>query len=147
LYSKFKKQAKEKGVQILANQSQYKGERYFKLINDILAPPWYTLIPKLTRPIITLISRIRSHHTATLGHLWEKNIVSAPDCPCGHPFQDLNHIFLEFPNHRESSERFITSICLIDPLSELNIPRLAFSSNIKILHEIFNFAIRENLNL
>lgn len=148
LYSKFKKLAKEKAAHIFLNQSQIKGARYFKLIDKILSPPWYnSTIPKLTRPVITLISRIRSFHTATHGHLWEKNIVPAPDCPCGHPFQDPNHLFFECPNYRESSKKFVTSVSLIDPLIELDIPKLVFSNNIRIYHKLYSFVTQEKLNL
>ena len=79
IYSKFKKSANMEATDILYMQSTYKGSRYLKLKDKILSPPWFVnLSSSLPRPIIVLISRIRSHHVATNVHLWGKKIVDSP---------------------------------------------------------------------
>ncbi|KMQ90424.1 pol-like protein [Lasius niger] len=94
LYSRFKKIAKEKAIEILQSESLIKSSRYFEIIDSPLSPPWYNTNKEgLTRPVISLISRLRAQHAVINAHLWEKNIISSSACSCGHAFQDLNHIF------------------------------------------------------
>ncbi|XP_029679315.1 uncharacterized protein LOC115245236 [Formica exsecta] len=97
LYSKFKALSKSRASQTILAESRYKGTRYFNHVRDVLAPPWYSnkknIKEDLPRPFITFISRLRSHHTSTKDHLFKKNITDSSECSCGHPSQDMNHVF------------------------------------------------------
>ncbi|KAM0727237.1 hypothetical protein ACS0PU_006569 [Formica fusca] len=152
IYSKFKKLAKDKATQTLRRQSQYKGSRYFNLKleygDSILSTPWYKNFKgSLPRSVITLISRIRSHHTATGKHLLDKNILTSSECSCGHACQNLNHIFFQCPSLADESSALISSIKRTDPLISIDIPSIAFSNNPKLYKLLHSFVKGLNLNI
>lgn len=140
LYSKFKKSAKEKVINTLLTESLYKGLRYFQKIETFLSPPWYSKINKrFTRPVITMISRLKTHHAAVNSHLWEKNIISSPVCSCGNPNQDLNHLFFHCPTLYNFSNILITFLLRTNPTITLDIPTIAFSNCTKAFKAIYFF--------
>lgn len=147
IYSKFKTDTRQIASDILHSESLHKGARYFNHIDTILSIPWYIKFKgSLPRPIITLVSRLRIQHTATGGHLWEKNIIDSPRCSCGHHFQDLNHTFFHCKNDQELSDELISSILRATPGSVLDIPTLAFSNNPNIYKSLYSFVTKANLN-
>ncbi|KMQ94514.1 hypothetical protein RF55_5333 [Lasius niger] len=69
--------AVDKAKDSLRSESLFKGARYFAKISHPLLKPWYLDTgEELTRPVISMISRIRTYHVALHSHLCEKNIVS-----------------------------------------------------------------------
>lgn len=148
LYSKLKKITNNNAIDILVSESQYKGARYFNLIERVLETPWYKKIPKhIGRNVICLISRIRTYHTAINAHLWDKNIVASSNCPCGHHSQNLNHLFFECPRYSAHSDWLIAILMSSTQIRELDVPRLAFSSDIGIYELLHDFVIRTGLRI
>lgn len=148
LYSRFKNLSKTRASQILRTESLLKGTRYFKHIHDILSPPWYTdkkIEKNIPRSTITLKSRLRTNHTGTMGHLWEKNITASSECPCEHSFQDLNHVFFSCPNTQDNSNRFISGLKRINPNITLDTQTLAFTKDTRIYRLLSNFIKDSNL--
>ncbi|XP_070166990.1 uncharacterized protein [Polyergus mexicanus] len=151
LYSKFKALSKSRASQTILAESHYKGTRYFNHVRDVLAPPWYSnrknIKEDLPRLIITFISRLRSHHTSTKDHLFNKNITESSECSCGHPSQDMNHVFFHCPNSQDDSNLLITQLHGITPDIALDIPTLAFTNDTRIFRALHNFSIRNKLHI
>lgn len=148
LYSKFKNISLKRSIDILKRESTFKGSRYFNHKDSILSPPWFQQTKEsLSRPIISLISRIRSYHTCAHSHLFDKDILTSSVCPCGHTNQDLNHIFFSCPKFTNLSDNLISSIYRIQPGIDLDIPILAFSNNLKIYKLLHNFVSQAEINI
>lgn len=58
----------------------------------------------ISRLLISFISRIRIFHFCAKTHLTDKDIISSPDCECGHESQDLDHIFFNYPIYKEAAD-------------------------------------------
>ncbi|XP_070162306.1 uncharacterized protein [Polyergus mexicanus] len=150
LYSRFKSLSKDRAIRVIQAESFIKGTKYFAHKPDILSPPWYTnrkIKEILPRSVITLVSRLRSNHTATMGHLWRKNITDSSECQCGHSFQDLNHTFFGCRDTSDSSNLLISGLKKIDPNITLDVQTLAFTSDTRVHHLLHNFVRRNNISI
>ncbi|XP_070157981.1 uncharacterized protein [Polyergus mexicanus] len=125
LYFCCKKDAKSDATNIIKSEAENKGSRYFNKSDTKLAPPWYEATgERLPRPLIVLVSRLRSFYVCVDTHLSDKNIISDPACSCGHGNQTINHVFFDCPLLSEHTETLISDLYRADPLVNLDIPSI-----------------------
>lgn len=75
-----------------------KGEIYFQSVDHFKNNNQWFNKTNWPRKLITLSNRIKSHHTLLHSHLFEKNIIMSPNCDCGEPFMDLEHVVWDCEN-------------------------------------------------
>jgi len=106
-HTDFYSMAREKYYNTVENylraQSELRGAQYFGLYPAFSKRPWFDRL-NLSRRKITTICRIRSNHYNLNYSLHRCGIVRRPDCPCGSPRQDIQHILWICPllNHHRT---------------------------------------------
>lgn len=141
---KLKENLKNDSIEILREQSNFKGKIYFNHKDKILDKPWFRS-NKSDRKIICFISRIRSGHTCSAAHLTDKNIKNDRSCECGTPVQNLNHMFFECKKYYDQTSNLLVDIFEAYPEMTKDVVKLAFSNNWKVYNLLFNFAVKNNL--
>ncbi|XP_020297733.1 uncharacterized protein LOC109862184 [Pseudomyrmex gracilis] len=113
LFPTLRREALDMAKRQLQEEATSKETAYFQKKPVPLGKPWFVKVKKkkvLPRPLITLVSRIRSHHTAVNLHLKRKGIVASSECPCGHPVQDVNHVFFQCPMYKDHSDKLVIDL-------------------------------------
>lgn len=83
--------------------------RYFNRVREKYGKPWFNRYTNLTRKFIVLINRLRSDHTRLNNHLFRKNIINDPNCPCGTNIQTTDHVFFECSLYIREIELFMNT--------------------------------------
>ncbi|XP_020296074.1 uncharacterized protein LOC109861009 [Pseudomyrmex gracilis] len=132
----------------LLSLSRHKGGRYFKYVPEPLGKPWYSKTKKgkfLPRQLISLVSRIRTYHTAVNSHLFEKNIVDSASCQCGQPEQNINHVFFHCPCNKEHSDRLLIDLYHNGFSPPYSVEKVAFSDNVSAMFALLKFVNTTNI--
>lgn len=90
--------------------AEFTGYRYFNKVKEKCGYVWFRRYKELGRQTISLVCRLRSFHVRTNQHLFDKNIIAEPACPCGCPSQDIEHVFFHCPLHTEESSKLIIDL-------------------------------------
>lgn len=88
----------------LDDSFRLKGIKYAKHFYTNGKKPWFDK-PGFRREQIVLINRIRSDHYNLNQSLHRKGYINSKSCPCGDPYQDVNHIIYNCPLTKEKSEK------------------------------------------
>ncbi|EFN73572.1 hypothetical protein EAG_08495, partial [Camponotus floridanus] len=96
LYSLVKEKYFSDIEKYLLAQSEIRGAQYFSLYPPFARKPWFAGLD-LSRAEITTICRIRSNHYNLNFSLYRCGLVRRPDCLCGLPYQDINHVLWSCP--------------------------------------------------
>lgn len=109
--------------------------------------PWFAKL-KLSRSEIVTICRIKSNHYNLNFSLHKCDIVGRPDCPCGHPLQDINHILWSCPLLGESRVQPLCALrkVLDSPLS-YNVFGLLKQPSLEVILPILSFLHKSNLQI
>lgn len=86
----------ENSTKFLKSQAHHKGKKYFQYFDGLQPKPWFHSFEVDREAIVTCV-RIRSNHYSLNASLYRCNIIQDPSCHCGHPLQDVDHIFWHCP--------------------------------------------------
>lgn len=96
----------------------YKG--IVELYQDASPRIWFHGL-SLSREEIVITNRICSNHYNLNASLYRKGIVGSPACPCGDPFQDINHVLFTCPNTSNKASYLIDFLDRAAPGADRNI--------------------------
>jgi len=92
-YQVAKDHSKSRFQKIIDRNKHVKGKFYFtNYYNENSNKPWFSSFNQLNRRVISTVNRIRSNHINSNESLFCFHIINSPKCPCGHQYQDLNHL-------------------------------------------------------
>lgn len=86
-------------ISFMDNSFRNKGIKYAQNYYNHKRKPWFYKYG-LSCPEIVIINHIRSNHYNLNHSLFRKGYISSGACPCGDPFQDINHIIFRCPSTR-----------------------------------------------
>ncbi|XP_020297469.1 uncharacterized protein LOC109861999 [Pseudomyrmex gracilis] len=150
LYPILKSKALQSSKEQLLVEAQHKGSRYFRFVQEPLGRPWFMRFKKnkyLPRQLVSLISRIRSHHMAVNEHLHDKCIVDSAACPCGHPIQDINHLFFYCPVNKIATDKLLLDLFHSGFSPPYSVVDIAFSNNIQAMFALLTFTNSTNISV
>jgi len=123
------------------------GKQYFTLYPAFARNPWLARL-KLSRSEIATISRIRSNHYNLNYSLHRCGIVGRPECPCGSPLQDIEHILWSCPLLNDPRKQLLDSLrkALGCP-PPYNVFELLTVPSAEIVHSIVSFLHKSDLQV
>lgn len=103
----FKKNAVSSTRNTITDPHSPSGRPFFDNIYIPRQKPWFSGLG-LKRAFIVTINRIRSNHYSLNSSLARKNLIERPDCECGAPQEDIDHVIWECPL-RETHRPYLIS--------------------------------------
>jgi len=123
------------------------GKQYFSLYPTFARNPWFARL-KLSPSEIATISRIRSNHYNLNYSLHRCGIVGRPDCPCGSPLHDIEHVLWSCPLLNDSRIQLLSSLRkVLDSPPPYSVFELLRVPSVEIVHPILSFLHKSNLQI
>ncbi|XP_045497623.1 uncharacterized protein LOC123695755 [Colias croceus] len=120
-----------------------KGKFYASIQGDIPSKPWFSKFKKVSKPVTSVICRIRLGHSCTPVHLAKIRVRDSSLCECGIDEGTLDHIFLNCPNLSPSLYDFLPP----DIPRPTNMNTLLAMLNTPIIEILTNFITTNKLKL
>lgn len=117
LYSILRKRYIDSTSKSLLAQARHKKSQYFDLYPSFSSRAWFSKLA-LSRVETVIACRIHSNHYNLNFNLCRCGIVGRPDCDCGAPQQDINHVLWSCPllgAHRGSLLRSLERSLVFPP--------------------------------
>lgn len=130
----------------LLKQAKHKETKYFNHFYFSNSHPWYYGKP-FQREFISLVNRLRANHYQLAASLFRINLAPSPECQCGYPEQDPNHIIWQCPLYNLGRRDLITNLCTKGYYPPYTIDTFLFQPNIAPLLCIHKFLKKHNLYL
>lgn len=141
-----KKKYQENSFKILKTQSRHKGKKYFQYLDGPQSKLWFHSF-EIDREAIVICARIRSNHYSLNASLHRCNIIQDPSCHCGHPVQDVYHIFWHCPTYSASREILIKQLTLHKIQPPYQIQEILRKPTLGVIKSIHFFLKTNNIHI